>query len=1646
MSNNDFFTQAGNFTSTISGDVDPRTGQFNLSISLGNIIGNGRRGPELPITLSYSPLSQDNTQGFGVGVSMGLSTFDTRLGALSLSTGEQYRTFSSGDDIYVNQKKLDSFTFNRQKDKTYKIIYSSGDMEFLQGDNIGGNLKLPTRLVSASGYTLNLTQSFQRGQSRLADVSDENGVLLSVTYTDDSAVMDFYPGTPENYTITLLMDNGVLKQVTRKTEGESEPELVWKLDYRDIGAWGKRLITLTSPAGLVQSVEYRNDGGGHKFPELAPKTLSPIPYVKTFTQHTGNDQPDQITQYTYDSRNFLGGNSYVAWDAARDNLYTCPDEYKYFSTETQVSSENASTVITRTYNHYHLQISEETTCGSCSVRKDITYYADPTKSFDDQPRQFQCPTSTTTTWTDSSNKEKVLSRTEVVHTEFAESGVQTYQMDADGTETTWEYYPAEGGTDCPAEPNGFTRFTKSETVTPRSPAYGAAVHKTLYTYATVDHAGTDVSALVMKKTEKHYADDVLLTTLTCEYGKNTEKTAGVLTQKTTAYPNPADGGTTYTTTEAATFADKTLNVDGNNIAARVSTYTLTSHDRLAVTRSKTVSRMTGRLLESTDSKGVVTAYTHNSLGWLTKRVHCKGDKDYENTTTCEYSIATGGGVCATTTDQNKNKVRHEMDGMGRLLHIKKNDVDMDSTNTEPEFLMRQQIWDALGRSLASIAHDYQGAVDKTGLTVTQTLSYDDWGQVSQSVSSEGVTTHTETVLVPPLTKDISNSVWQTRSWQSGGKETSGITVTTLDNNHNPVKTEMYPKGATIGKDTAYSVTTSEYDGWSRLVSQTEASDPTNKLPPEKTTYAYDVWDRPTVTTLPDGTQTVRKYVDFSSAKLPVSISVMGSDGKPVQGVGGTQAFDGLGRLRSTVTGGRYARYLYAETHQRHPTVIFNEAGYREVYEYIKELGDVTKSLKTQGGGIPVNQDWTYNKVTAAMTSATEGTLTLNYGYAASGQPISMAAEEVDGVSKSTALNSRTIGGTAIKVTDYSGVAQTVTLDVHGRATQLDDADITSTLIYDDLGRVTQWTASNAKTGFSKTTTLTLDDYGRETQRTIATPTETLTVKQEWSKKHQVTRRTTTQTTAGNTVTLRVETYEFHKQRGWLMTYTVTDSTPPRDESGRPLSQQAFTYDAVTGNMTSKKSTFTDNRTSVTTYQYENEEDHCQLTGITTDGTVVTLTYDDAGRLTKDEQGRILSYDALGRLYEVKQGGNTLSRYRYDASNRLVAQTTGDITTHHYYANNTLSYLEDNQKNSTRLTPYAQVSKGKNAGTWLTSADMTGSVLSVTDEGTPSESYAYTPYGVRSSNTGGAGKAVTGYNGERLDVVVSQYHLGNGYRAYNPALQRFTSPDSISPFGDGGINPYIYCEGDPINRTDPTGHLFWEIALAAKRVVKAVTKAVRREGEVMGLISEAAAADEEVFGGKAGENLMTNTRAGRRLGSGAEISDEAYVSQTRGGEAHQAVRMGNMGNDTTPFHAGTRNDCSLHTIAALSGWSESETVSRLGLSTESVESISRHGMLSDDVTTALNIANNGNVEGPYQFSIDGFIAKLNEFPDQRKFALGIQRDTGIGHLVAVGRSGNSLEIYDRQVRSYLTFTESDSLRRYLVDNLGSATLRVWYSAT
>lgn len=81
-------------------------------------------------------------------------------------------------------------------------------------------------------------------------------------------------------------------------------------------------------------------------------------------------------------------------------------------------------------------------------------------------------------------------------------------------------------------------------------------------------------------------------------------------------------------------------------------------------------------------------------------------------------------------------------------------------------------------------------------------------------------------------------------------------------------------------------------------------------------------------------------------------------------------------------------------------------------------------------------------------------------------------------------------------------------------------------------------------------------------------------------------------------------------------------------------------------------------------------------------------------------------------------------------------------------------------------------------------------------------YAYSCYGFKASTPA---MPTLGFNGQTVDPITGNYHLGIGYRAYNCILMRFHSPDSASPFERGGLNAYAYCSGDPVNYQDPSGH-------------------------------------------------------------------------------------------------------------------------------------------------------------------------------------------------------------------------------------------------
>ncbi|MBK5008810.1 RHS repeat-associated core domain-containing protein [Pseudomonas sp. S60] len=99
----------------------------------------------------------------------------------------------------------------------------------------------------------------------------------------------------------------------------------------------------------------------------------------------------------------------------------------------------------------------------------------------------------------------------------------------------------------------------------------------------------------------------------------------------------------------------------------------------------------------------------------------------------------------------------------------------------------------------------------------------------------------------------------------------------------------------------------------------------------------------------------------------------------------------------------------------------------------------------------------------------------------------------------------------------------------------------------------------------------------------------------------------------------------------------------------------------------------------------------------------------------------------------------------------------------------------------------------------------------------SEPYTYSAYG---HNPGlPSPMTLRGFNGEALVALHADYALGQGHRSFSPARMRFNAPDSLSPFGAGGLNAYCYCEGDPVNYLDPTGKMPRRMLANGKKVLR-----------------------------------------------------------------------------------------------------------------------------------------------------------------------------------------------------------------------------------
>lgn len=1384
MSSSSFYSDAGNFVSAIQGGVDPRTGLFNVNLSLASLRSGHLAGPGLALALRYSPLSSQD-DGFGHGFSLNLTRYDILARRLHLSTGESYPVSSTG--AMVRQHKLRHFITEKSGGSITRVIHRSGLVEELVRY---GFMAVTSRVTTPDGRSLAFQWDWNSAGAgvRLSAVTEYRDgrevTLCSFRYTNDPVQVATFSVLPEDpdagYDMVFSVRDERLQSVTSHA---ASPALVWSFGYGNTHFSHRHLTEIRYPTGAVESVIYPDDGSA-AFPDGVD--LPALPRVSSHYQYPGYYRPGVTTLWTWSENNYLGrnapGRDWSGWTPDSDIMLDVLNPDYFYSSTAKIINDmhDVLSEVTRRYNNFHQLVSESTLRDGQVHTVQTTYYARSGATMAEQPMQFQLPMRQVETWVSDTR-----SRSQVTRWKYDRSGNLLKEWAPDGTITECTWYPPQGMRGaCPADPHGFTRHLKSRRVTPRRIQGDEVRTDTRYYWTRLDSLpgggggytvlpAREVETTVLPAAEPGEKGTPRLRTRVIHdyhsdsgnrvtYGRESRRT-------TTFWPDVAgSSGESFTQTQDFSYAPSP---DGFSQSEK-----LTAHDGLSLTRSTVRHPALGYLLSETDAQGVVTRYTRDKAGRVLTQTQAAGT-EYESTAVCEYAISEPGLV-VTATDPRGSQTKVIYDAFGRELSRQQLDADGSGNWYDTS----SQTYSRLGEISTSSASDWL-TESGTRYTLNTRFEYDGFGELRKQVTSDGVTV-----------TNITDPVGLTRTVTSSGDGMTSASRTT-----ELLPRQLLPRREVLSGGGTELVRKYKWDGHRRLREMTDENG-------QVTAYTWDDAGRLLTQTLPDGTVVTRTWARHLSGDNLTGISVTGKDGEGNTKTWqlGTREFDGLGRLTNSVSGGRHLLYLY-EGASPVPKSVMTTSGSLIAYTRAAPLDNALMAMSASPGSgsqaPAVKQSFTRDPLTGILLTATEGSTVAENTLFPSGQLKSEQFISVSGGPRSAGY-SWTLGGALSHYTDPAGKETTRVRDEHGRLIRTEDEDLTDSLSYDALGRVTTRTLTNPATQATLTTVLTYDATDRERSRTV-TGSDGTTMKQtlSWSPGGQLAGRVTR--SGGQEVLVEMFAYD---SRNRLTEYTATGSMLPEDAYGQEITAQRCAFDAL-NNLITVTTTLKDGAQDVATYRYENADDPMQLTSVVHTHSAypssITLTYDADGRMTQDETGRLLRYDAAGRL--VSTGGSPSSTFGYDALNRLVTQTVGEAEIRSLYYRGDVQVCEvKNLKEITRLIRSGHSCPGvsDDSGVTLIAADRHDSpLLSLKAGQTGGTPHVWSPYG---GGTVAAG--LPGFNGERGDPASGNYHPGNGYRTYSPRLMRFTCPDSLSPFGAGGINPYAYCAGDPVNFTDPSGHI------------------------------------------------------------------------------------------------------------------------------------------------------------------------------------------------------------------------------------------------
>ncbi|AIR87970.1 hypothetical protein [Pseudomonas cremoricolorata] len=824
-------TQGHNFLHAVQSSVDPRTGQFNLSINLPLGEANDLAGPTWSFALGYSAMASQQDEGFGLGWSLRYTqlTLVQNLWTLRLSSGEQFSVdlansdLGPGGQLAFHDYKLKAMQVSLWTDNDpagevgFRILHKTGEAEFLRRVGRSGSQYVLHELRSPEGRSLHFDWARANDVLHLQTVRDGQRTLAR--YDRQQRVLTLEPDSSEPSQFQFILSN---QELTRLVVPEIHAPFTFGYLDQAVGNQRLRLPTQVSgPLGATDRVNWSQTlEASHRLPNNAP--IAYMPRVTSWLHTDGPGAPALLRTYGWvGSNNYLGGASPQGfnWEQGRDSLYRLGTRYEYQCIEYQSAGDLAllqafqlsernteqgarndldallaelrqqgvapSTTITRTWDRHHLQIREVTVSGDCEILQETVYGVDYDQPWLVQPPQCQLPHLNCTTYID-----------HAVGSRCSEEISYTYDVFGNTLQTSFptgvievnDYYPASGDLmGCPADASGMVRYLKSRTVYPAPGCPGdAPVLRTRYEYealASLIDGDMDHAVVCLEELVDVRRDTVLeSTSQTYERQDKTHYGRQRLVLSTL-------NGLTTTTR----YDYRVVRAPGAPALLETRTQ-IDGFENTEVSRSvsaDTRSLITGLTHSETSADGSQTVYAYDALGRAVRTVIANGT-DYETARTCAYHVDDGFvaehaprlgdelevHVALEETDATGQRKRSWLDGSGRLVLMQLEDLD----HRPGVFLDIERIrYDAWGRMIEQRSQDWSPEGDLL-FSLTQTNDYDDWGNVCRQTAPTGVVTHTRN---DPSQRCIEH--WQ----QSPGGALSARQLTILNVAGSPVQSVFY---------------------------------------------------------------------------------------------------------------------------------------------------------------------------------------------------------------------------------------------------------------------------------------------------------------------------------------------------------------------------------------------------------------------------------------------------------------------------------------------------------------------------------------------------------------------------------------------------------------------------------------------------------------------------------------------------------------------------------------------------------------------------------------------------------------------------------------------------------------------------------------